>query len=165
MRKAVYEDLKDIMEIIKKTVIEMKAYGNTQWDETYPREEDFKKDMDKGDLYVIEKDGKLAGFLCINKVQPEEYKPLNWSLEEEAMVVHRMAVNPDFRRMGIGTALMNFAEEKAREFGIRYMKTDTNSVNKNMNSLFEKCGYKHVGQMEFLGKPTPFNCLEKILKS
>lgn len=163
IRKAVMDDLTEIMEIIKETVAEMKIYGNTQWDENYPQAKDFTGDIEKGDLYVDERDGEVAGFICVNMVEPAEYEGLNWSSEEQAMVVHRMAVNPKFRRQGVAAGMMKFADELALSRGIRFMKTDTYSVNPNMNALFVKCGYKLIGVMSFLGKEKPFNVYEKIL--
>lgn len=163
MRKAVIEDIKNVMEIIKETIVEMHSYGNYQWDENYPQEKDFLDDIQKGDLFVIEREGKLVGFVCINKVEPVEYNGLNWSLNDDAMVVHRMAVNPAYRKNGIGTELMKFADELALKNNISYLKTDTYSLNSKMNRLFEKCGYKLVGEMSFLGKEKPFYCYEKVL--
>jgi GNAT superfamily N-acetyltransferase len=163
MRKAVREDLKGIMEILKVTVAEMNADNNFQWDENYPQEKDFRQDIEKGDLYVAERDGIMLGFVCVNKTEPVEYNGLKWSSKEEAMVVHRMAVNPAYRRNGVGTELMRFADELALKNNIRYLKTDTNSVNTKMNALFVKCGYKFIGEMSFLGKETPFYCYDKLL--
>ncbi|EET84500.1 putative acetyltransferase [Clostridium carboxidivorans P7] len=57
MRKAVIEDTKEIMQIIKETIAEMRTYNNTQWDENYPQEKDFMKDIQRGDLYVAEREG------------------------------------------------------------------------------------------------------------
>ncbi|WP_315120474.1 GNAT family N-acetyltransferase [uncultured Clostridium sp.] len=163
IRKATMEDLKDIMEIIKDTIVEMHSYNNYQWDESYPQEKDFINDIQKGDLFVSENHGKLVGFVCINKVEPVEYDGLNWSLNENIMVIHRMAVNPNSRRKGIGRKLMEFADELAFENNIRYLKTDTYSLNTKMNILFSKCGYNLVGEMSFLGKEKPFYCYEKVL--
>lgn len=163
IRKAVMEDLKDIMEIIKQTIAEMQTYNNTQWDENYPQEKDFMNDIRKGDLFVVEQEGKLVGFVCINKIEPVEYSGLNWLLNEATMIVHRMAVKPNFRRHGIGTELMKFADELALQNNIRYLKTDTYSINIKMNALFKKCGYDFVEEMSFLGKEKPFYCYEKIL--
>lgn len=163
MRKAVIADIKNVMEIIKETIVEMHSYGNYQWDENYPQEKDFLNDIQKGDLFVIEREGKLVGFVCINKVEPVEYNGLNWSLNDDVMVVHRMAVNPAYRKNGIGTELMKFADELALKNNIRYLKTDTYSLNSKMNRLFEKCGHKLVGEMSFLGKEKPFYCYEKVL--
>jgi GNAT superfamily N-acetyltransferase len=164
MRKAVMEDIKDTMQIINETIMEMQSYNNYQWDANYPEEKDFRDDIQKGDLFVLEREDKLIGFVCINKVEPIEYNGLNWSLNHDAMIVHRMAVNPSYRRNGIGTELMKFAEELALENNIKYLKTDTYSLNLKMNNLFEKLGYKFVGEISFLGKSEPFYCYEKGLK-
>lgn len=163
IRKAVLADLKDIMKIIKETIIEMHSYNNYQWDESYPQEKDFMKDIENGDLLVMERVGKLLGFVCINRIEPMEYSGLNWSLKEKAMVVHRMAVNPSSRRSGIGIELMNFVEEFSLKNQVAYLKTDTYSINTKMNRLFKRCGYKLVGEMSFLGKEEPFYCYEKVL--
>ncbi|WP_369429970.1 GNAT family N-acetyltransferase [Clostridium tagluense] len=164
IRKAILEDLKDIMGIIKQTIVEMRSYNNSQWDENYPQEKDFINDIQKEHLFVIEREGKIAGFTCINKVEPVEYNELNWTLNEVAMVVHRMSVSPAYRRNGIGTELMKFTDELALKNNLRYLKTDTYSKNPNMNALFIRCGYKLVGEMSYLGKEKPFCCYEKVLK-
>ena len=162
MRKAVLEDLKGIMETLKGSILEMNADNNYQWDENYPQAKDFIRDIEKGDLFISEREGVLLGFVCVNKTEPVEYIGLNWSLAEDAMVVHRMAVNPFYRRKGVGTELMKFANEIALKNNIRYLKTDTYSTNTKMNALFVKCGYKFIGEMSFLGKEKPFNCYDKV---
>ncbi|CVK20934.1 GNAT family N-acetyltransferase [Sporomusa sphaeroides] len=163
IRKANSADIQEIMKIIRETIIEMQSYDNTQWDENYPQEKDFGKDIQKGDLYVSERDGNLVGFACINKIEPAEYSGLPWSMKETAMVVHRMAVATAYRKSGIGTELMKFADEYALKNEVRYLKTDTYSINTKMNALFAKCGYKWVGEMSFLDKKKPFYCYEKVL--
>lgn len=163
LRKAISADLKDIMKIIKDTIVDMHSYDNTQWDENYPQDKDFLEDIQKGDLYVSERNGVLLGFVCINKIEPAEYKDLAWSIQQAAMIVHRMAVAPAYRRNGIGTELMNFVDEYALKNNIHYLKTDTYSINTKMNALFMKFNYKLVGEMSFLGKEKPFYCYEKVL--
>lgn len=163
IRKASMSDIENIMKIIKKTIEEMSTYNNTQWDENYPRKEDFINDIQKENLFVLERKENLAGFVCINKIEPAEYGGLNWTLNESTMIIHRMAVDLNYRRMGIGTELLKFAEEFALKNNIRYLKTDTYSVNIKMNSLFKKCGYKFIGEINFLGKEKLFYCYEKIL--
>jgi GNAT superfamily N-acetyltransferase len=163
IRKANSTDIKQIMIIIRETIAEMHSYGNHQWDENYPQEKDFLQDIQRGDLYVSDREGSLVGFACIKKVEPAEYTSLPWSLQEPAMIVHRMAVAPAYRRSGIGTELMKFADEYALKNNVRYLKTDTYSINTKMNALFVKCGYKRIGEMSFLGKEKPFYCYEKTL--
>ena len=164
IRKAGIEDLKDILEIIKQTIVIMSTYNNNQWDEKYPKEKDFMDDIQKENLFVIEREDKIAGVICINKEQPLEYSELNWTLAEASMVIHRMSVSPDYRKSGIGTDLMKFTEELALKNNLRYIKTDTYSINPNMNALFVRCGYKLIGEISFLRKEKPFYCYEKVLK-
>lgn len=163
--KAKSNDIQGIMEIIKETVKEMKSYNNTQWDENYPKEQDFDEDIKSGDLYIEKQDEIITGFICVNYIEPEEYKDLKWSKNEKCMVVHRMAVNPNFRKKGVGSRLMNFAEDLAIKSGVNYLKTDTYSINTKMNSLFRKFNYNFIGDMSFLGKEEPFYCYEKVLGS
>lgn len=158
-------NLGEIMKIIKTTVTEMKSYDNVQWDENYPQEKDFQGDIQKGDLYIIKTDEVIKGFICLNYIEPLEYKGLNWSSAEKGLVIHRMAVNPNYRNQGIAAMLMKFAEELALKKGVNYLKTDTYSINKKMNAFFVKYGYKFIGEINFPGKKEPFYCYDKLLKN
>ncbi len=163
IRKATTIDISKIMEIITATISEMKLYNNTQWDETYPQAVNFLKDIEEGSLYVNELDNEIRGFVCVNYVEPTEYNCISWQSLEKAMVIHRMAVNPNFRNQGVGISLLKFSEELALKNGVSYLKTDTYSINDKMNSLFKKFGFQLVGEMEFLGKEKPFYCYDKII--
>lgn len=118
IRKATKIDISKIMEIITTTVKEMKLYNNTQWDENYPQAKNFSKDIETGDLYVDELNGEIRGFVCVNYAEPTEYRCINWQSSEKAMVIHRMAVNPNFRNQGVGISLLKFSEELALKNGI-----------------------------------------------
>ena len=163
IRKAAKHDMTEIMKILDLTVKEMKSYNNTQWDENYPQTRDFIHDIENSDLYVEVENDNIKGFICVNYVEPKEYHDVKWSSNEKCMVIHRMAVNPKCRNSGVGSKLMNFAEELARQNGMNYLKTDTYSINTKMNSLFRKFNYQFVGEMYFLGKEKSFYCYEKHL--
>lgn len=163
IRKAIMEDIKDIMEIIRQTIAEMRTYNNTQWDENYPQKKDFIDDIENENLFIVERNEILVGFLCINKIEPAEYNGLNWSLNEDCLVLHRMSVSPNHRRCGIASELMKFAESLALKNNIQYLKTDTYSVNIKMQALFKKFSYNFVGEIHFNGKEKPFYCYEKKL--
>ena len=138
IRKAEVRDLDRIMEIIKATIEEMKTYGNTQWDENYPQKNDFIGDVESESLYVSEENGELYGFICANFVEPDEYKDINWESNEKCLILHRMSINPKYRNQGTATKLIKFAEKTAKENGVNYIKTDTYSINKKMNTLLLK---------------------------
>ncbi|QZY53860.1 GNAT family N-acetyltransferase [Crassaminicella profunda] len=163
IRKSTFNDIEQIMDIIRATIEEMGSYGNHQWDTNYPIAKDFIKDIENYELYTYDLDGQVAGFVCINHEEPIEYKDVNWSSPEKFMVIHRMAINHNYRNQGIGTQLIKFAEELARNNQINYLKTDTYSINLKMNSLFKKLDFNHVGNIKFLGRQHDFYCYEKIL--
>ena len=160
IRKANLNDVDGIMDIVNQIVVEMKESNNTQWDENYPNSETFINDIKNDSLYVDEFEGDLIGFVCINDVQPDEYKEMNWISDEDALVIHRMGINPKYRRQGKAKNLIRYAENLAMDNGIMYLKTDTNSMNIKMYNLFKKCGFRFVGQMEFMGKTDVFYCYD-----
>ena len=163
IRAATMDDLNCIMEIVQGVIEEMHTYNNFQWDENYPQVKDFARDIEKGDLFIGIREGEIVGFICINRTQPIEYVGLKWALSEDALVVHRMGVSPNHRKIGIGFELVTFADELAIKNNIRYLKTDTYSLNTNAQGLFQKLGYIFVGEMSFLGKEKPFYCYEKTI--
>lgn len=164
IRTATMEDLSRIMEIVQGVIVEMHGYNNFQWDENYPQVKDFAGDIEKGDLFIAIREEQIVGFICINKTQPSEYDGLKWALSEEALVVHRMGVSPDYRKAGVGFELVMYAEELANIKKVKYLKTDTYSLNTNAQRLFLKLGYLFVGEMNFLGKEKSFYCYDKALQ-
>ena len=105
----------------------------------------------------------MRGFICIDSREPEEYEPLPWQAEAPSLIIHRMAVSPDFRRAGIGKTLLDFAETTALAANARSLKTDTHTANPAMNALLRKCGYRPVGHIRFKGKDKPFICYDRNL--
>ena len=164
IRNAEMSDMMGIMEVVKETIQEMSLNNNYQWDENYPLIEDFTKDIEARTLYVLEEEGIIIGFICINRSEPLEYKDLKWGLEEEAFIIHRMAVRKSFRWKGIGSKLIKFADNISEENKVRHIKTDTYSLNIKAQNLLEKCGYIFKGKINFLGKEESFYCYERIFK-
>lgn len=164
IRKAQMNDLNSIETIIKDVKEKMHSINNYQWGNDYPNISNFENDIADENLYVyVGEDDEIKGIICINFEEPSEYKGLNWSLDEKAMTLHRMAVNVNSRNQGIATALMQFAEDFAIKSDIHYIRTDTYSSNKKMQALFNKLGYSFIGEISFQGRPYPFYCYDKQL--
>ncbi len=164
IRIARYEDLDQILNIIKETIEDLTEQGNFQWSETYPTENHMKEDIKKASLYIFEKNNEVAGFICLNKHEDIAYKPLPWRKKGEAIVIHRFAVKRCYQRQKIGTKLIEFAENFARNKGIYYLKVDTNSKNIRMNALFKKMGFVFIGTIHLRNLTDPFNCYDKVLE-
>ena len=163
LRLATMQDSTRIMAIVQATVMEMHAYGNYQWDEVYPTEQDFASDITQGDLFVSEAEGQICGLICINQTEPAVYADANWTLAEKALVLHRMAVDPALRGRGTGSELLQQAETLALSLGLRYLKTDTYALNEKAQQLFLKHGYHFCGEIQFRKMEHQFYCYEKVL--
>lgn len=163
IRHAELCDLESISTIVKAVCQEMRITGNDQWGKDYPQAIDFMIDIEKKELYVSEIDNRITGFICINYHEPEEYQNVKWAVNEKPMVIHRMAIHTECRNQGIGTMLMEFAEELAKSRGVSNLRSDTYSLNPKMNALFRKLNYQFAGQIHFVRRANPFNCYEKML--
>ena len=163
LRLAVYNDVPGIMEVINNVVPLLAATGNFQWDETYPNAEAFKEDIANGELWVYEADGLIAGVAAITTDQEPEYARI-WDINETAVVVHRLAVSPQFRGKGIAKLLMEKAEAIAIERSIFLLRIDTSDANKAAQKLFSESGYTYSGEIPLIRRPgMRFYCYEKRL--
>lgn len=164
IRLAVPEDVAGVMGLLRRVVPLMQAAGNQQWDESYPNAAVFESDIEQGQLWVAEIDGAVAGVAAVTTDQEPEYAQVGWNIEKIALVVHRLAVDPQYRGAGVAVALMRRAEEVAVERGISVLRVDTNTQNEATQRLLPKLGYKLAGQIGLSFRPgLRFLCYEKRL--
>ena len=164
VRLAALADVPEIMKLVSRVVPLMRATGNLQWDHTYPNPAVFERDIDLNQLWVLEEEAQIAGVAAITIDQQEEYTNVGWDIEEQAIVVHRLAVDPAYRGKGIAETLMKHSEAVARERGIAVLRVDTNSENAATQKLFPKLGYTLAGETGFRFRPgLRFLCYEKRL--
>jgi ribosomal protein S18 acetylase RimI-like enzyme len=164
IRLATKDDLPSLTALIRRVVPLMRATGNLQWDDTYPNEAVFQRDIDLDQLWVALVDGKIAGVAAVTTDQDPDYTQVGWDIEEPAIVVHRLAVDPAFRGQGAAGALMRKAEEVAVERGITVLRVDTNTQNEATQRLFPKLGYVLAGEISLAFRPgLRFFCYEKRL--
>lgn len=142
----------------------MHASGNFQWGNDYPNPEVFNKDIVANQLWVIEISEQIVGFSAITMDQDPEYADVGWDINESAIVVHRLAVDPDCQGLGIAKNLMKQAEIVAQAKGINILRVDTNSENIATRMLFPKLGYQFSGEIGLAKRPgLRFFCYEKLL--
>jgi GNAT superfamily N-acetyltransferase len=152
------------MALVRRVIPMMQADGIFQWDDTYPAEQDFADDIKLGQLWVAEQDGTLAGVVAITTDQYPEYAQAGLDISEEAMVAHRLAVDPACRGTGVAVALMQQVETVARAKGVSVLRVDTNTQNPATQRLLPKLGYTLAGEIGLNFRPgLRFLCYEKRL--
>lgn len=163
IRKASVADLQAIVAIANEAKVKMNEKGNFQWNESYPNTEHFLMDIEEGTLYVATVENQIAGVVCINTDQPNEYKTVKWRSDQQHLTIHRLAVSGQYLGKGIGKLLINHAIAVCLEKGLNYIKTDTNALNENAQRLLESCGYEFIGDISLSGKDGRFYCYDKVL--
>ena len=62
---------------------------------------------------------------------------------------------PEFRRNGVGKALVEFLVNKMKAENAEFVTLEVRKSNQNAISLYEKCGFEKVGERRsFYEKPT-----------
>jgi ribosomal protein S18 acetylase RimI-like enzyme len=164
IRRAEHDDLPALMALMRRVIPLMLAAGNLQWDETYPNEAVFQRDIEQEQLWVVDAETSLAGLAAITMDQEPDYAQVGWDIDEPAIVVHRLAVDPAFRGVGVARTLMQRAEEIAAERGITILRVDTNTQNQATQRLFPRLGYQLAGEISLKMRPgLRFFCYEKRL--
>lgn len=149
-RIAGLEDLEEICDLFDNAVNTMIQNNIFQWDEFYPTENDFRKDIDRGQLYVGVIEGRIAAVYVINQKSAEEYINGAWKYAGEPYyVLHRMCVHPLFQNQGVARRTLLHIEEQLAEWGIHVIRLDVFSRNPYALKLYENLGYAKVGYADW----------------
>jgi ribosomal protein S18 acetylase RimI-like enzyme len=146
----------------KNRLIEQKIY---QWDSEYPSIDYIDCDISKGSLNKLSINGKIAGVISFDDFQESQYFSVSWKLPmEPVVVIHRLAVDPEFQGCGFAKQLMNFAEISAAEAGYATIRLDAYSGNQAVVGFYARRGYTKAGEIFFPRRDLPFVCMERSAK-
>ncbi|WP_246553035.1 GNAT family N-acetyltransferase [Paenibacillus tritici] len=164
IRRARSGEIGEIMNLISKCVQVMQAGGSDQWNESYPNREVISEDIHKGTLFVCLDREAIAGILVLDENQAEQYKSIEWTQAQGPhLIMHRLAVHPEFQGKGIARQLIAFAEEFARSGGYTSIRLDTYAKNHRVLKLYPSLGYSLRGEIHFPGRTAAFPVFEKVL--
>ena len=158
-------DIDSILNITKSCAAHMIQNGIYQWNEHYPDKSSFVNDTKNNELYVyVEYEEVIACISICNKMD-EVYFPVSWKTKNKNnLYIHRLAVNPDFQKNGVGKSLMDFAERYARKKEYKSIRLDTFSKNKRNLKFYESRGYQRLERIYFPKQSEfPFYCYELII--
>jgi [ribosomal protein S18]-alanine N-acetyltransferase len=76
-------------------------------------------------------------------------------LYAEELHVNNVAVRPEFRGQGIGSALLQMTLEQAQERGAKMAQLEVRAGNAEAQKLYQKCGFTIVGRRKnYYREPT-----------
>ncbi len=162
--RAEITDIDYIMEIIIACVKDMESKGIFQWNEHYPDSSVIIEDIGSQSAYLLVEEDACFAYVSINEVQPEEYKTIKWNENTgKILVVHRLSVHPDRQGRGAARGLMEFIQKYAVENDYSFIRLDAYSKNPAALNLYEKSGFRKMGEGYFPFREHPFYFFEKSL--
>ena len=91
--------------------------------------------------YLVAAGETVLGYIGVHEIAGEAY-------------IHNIAVLPEYRRAGIGRALLESACDGARERGCEFITLEVRQSNAPAIALYEKCGFVKAGvRKNFYSKP------------
>lgn len=149
--KATRADTDALMALFDEARATIARLGINQWQNGYPSLAVVTEDIALGRSYVVTADGALCGtFVLIEDTEPTYDKIYdgNWKTGNDCrdyVAIHRVAVAVRMRGMGISTAIIHTAEQRARALGRISLRIDTHEGNIVMRRMLEKHGFTHCG--------------------
>lgn len=161
-RQAEEKDLDGICTLIEKAIIKMEDMHIYQWDEQYPRREDFACDISKGQCWVGITEDVIAVVYTINSECDEQYQNGAWKYQDcEYRILHRICVHPDYQNQGIAKSTLHMIEKTLNEAGVGALRLDVYSENPFSLALYQKGGYQKTGTADW--RKGRFYLMEKRL--
>lgn len=147
IRPAEITDLNSIAEIYQEHFAHEKQYGAyTVFREgIYPTRKDAEKALQNHALFVYEEDGIVMGSVICDSFQPVEYQEIDWpshAADGQVKVIHLLMVRPGAAGKGIGSALIRFVSEMAKQQSCMAIRLDTGAQNTPAASLYQKLGFQ-----------------------
>jgi len=151
IKKAKITDIDRIVELAKKTRENMLENGLRQWTGNYPDKESFMRDFQKDGLYIYKDGDVIIASISILPENDVAYKEIEW-LKYRSLVIHRVIVDPDQQKKGLGIILFEFAKNLGLTGGYESIKVDTHPDNFKMQGLITKAGYQKVGYLSGINR-------------
>ena len=173
IRQAVIADLDGIEQGYQEHFAHEKKYGayTVFQEDVYPTRKVAETALQNGTLYVYEENGDVLGSIILNRQQPDEYKKIEWlskASDEKVWVIHLLMVRPSAAGKGIGSSLVNYAVDIAKQCSCTAVRLDTGKQNIPAISLYKKLGFQLVAALSMkVGGAIPHKehlFFEKIIK-
>lgn len=144
VRKAVRDDLAQLLEIYANARAFMQTHGNpNQWPATYPGAERLGAEIDRGVCYVVMGEGKIQAVFCLIAGEDPTYRIIEdgaWPEDVPYATIHRMASAG--RVGGIGQFCINWCLQQGLP-----LRADTHADNIYMQHALEKGGFVKCGKI------------------
>jgi ribosomal protein S18 acetylase RimI-like enzyme len=158
------KDKKGVLSLFRSVTQDLQRQGILQWDWFYPNGIVIGSDLRNKNLFGLKMDGQVIAAVVLDSKQSSKYAVLQWSdIQGQSACIHRLAVHPEYQGHGLGKQLLQFAESLARQQGNSSIRLDVYTGNPGAVSMYNRAGYRQVGEIVFPFRKVPYMCFEKLL--
>jgi len=166
IQKATQNQSQEIFALFQACAKHLQAQGILQWDENYPTLAHVEAAIATNSLFVFLENQKLKGSISIDENQDITYQNILWKYPAtKILVIHRLAVHPNFQRKGIAKKLMDFAENYAIQNQYEAIRLDAFSANERTLRFYRNRNYEENEKIYLNDNPIPCICFEKRILS
>ncbi len=129
----------------------MAENGNpTQWENGYPSHHITQTDIERGQLFVYEEEGRIQGVFAMIHGDDPDYAVIDgsWCNDEPYVAIHRLASRREVR--GVVSHCLRWALTQSDNIRI-----DTHKDNVPMQRALERLGFTQCGTIHILHDGTP----------
>jgi GNAT superfamily N-acetyltransferase len=114
---------------------------------SYQPEEITLKRLNKGEGFLVFHKGTLAGTITL--AWDKSTSGDGWLARKDVAFAGQFAVRPDLQRGGIGRALLDTVEKRAKELGFREIAIDTSEHADELIEMYDKRGYRFIEYVDW----------------
>jgi len=123
-----------------------------------------RKEIDNGTVFLYKADYLSVGLIVLDTEATVEYQKVQWNnLSQKPLFVRYLMEHPLWRKYGIASQLLTFAEEFAKDQAFTSLRLDVYGENQEIITLFDRTNYQKTGQVHTPAQQIPFYCFEKNL--
>lgn len=151
LRIAKTGDINEVLRILAQARQAQRSAGFRQWEDGYPSIEVLKSDIDHNIGYVLDDNGKIAGYVAIGPNDAEyDRHPELWDIDKTYVVFHRIALSDEYRSKGFSSILFDLSEQEGSRQSVEFVRIDTGLENKPMQHILAKRNYINLGVVDFV---------------
>jgi GNAT superfamily N-acetyltransferase len=142
VRPAGSDDAAVIREILEDAsrFADARTPGIVMWEDGELDPEHIVSEIRSGLFFVAEADGEAAGVIRF-QLDDELFWPDLVDPAESAFI-HRLAVRRKYAGHGVSTALLQWAVDRARTLGKRYLRLDCDDERVRLKAVYERFGFR-----------------------
>lgn len=157
--KATINDFASIIkfydDVISRTP-EMETYA--RWKKgQHPTEEGIKAYIEEGSMYLYKENDTIVGAMAVTMYQGEDYHVIEWAKhveDNEASVIHILAVNPDYQGTGVGAEMIRVAINLSADSGMKSIRLDALASNTPAHKIYKRIGFEYRGKQHLYAENT-----------